>query len=333
MRHLYPGSVLALGLSLALSGCVADAARLSGRAVAMLQHSRVAALTGPDKRYVNRLEDAITEMKGQRPDVRDNIGLLLALDELAEIYTFRLVHFEKAAQVNAEAGEILNAIKATGSIDRLGWFFNHKRGLYATIGPFAPGPFAPVALTEGRWSQQSRSFIWIGPQREPLRSIYPESFLRAIADRDVALAAERITRRRSILAKLSSLGEEDQSSRLGSSASGLNLENELGLFELSLASVPEPYRSAVLLERVWALRAETIRQHAFAKVAELGARFVTTETAAYREAHPREAALVRLRTAAALLELGQFVNGMSLVEEAQLLLKRHELNLISRTTG
>lgn len=325
-------------VSVASSGCVADATRISARALETAQRSRVAALTGPDRAYVRFLERSIADMKAQPTDVRDDVGLLLAVDELAEIYTLRLVHFDKAVQANADARELLNAVSnAPGGTGRLGWFVNRNRGIYSVIAPFrrrSPGDLAKLGPTDGSWLRQETplgSFFWAGGGKEPLRSIYPESFVRAIVERDVARARARIGERHAILEKLRGVrrGEDDEGGGPGARAHHVDLDRELSVLEASLGSVAEPHRSALLLEKVWELRHDVGPPRALAKVAELGAAFLAAETEAYREAHTRDAVLVRLRVSVAHLGLGRVVTGVSLVEEAEALLKRQEHRLQS----
>ncbi len=318
-------AVAVLALAISLSACASDAIVRRSGAARTMGPSRAAAVVRYDIQYLRDLEKWINKLREEQKDpaLRDDVGLLFALDELAEVYAFRSVNFEGARVANGEAVELLRRVRQEAQ-GRIGWYFNPNRRLYAFLmGPFKS--FQGITTVEAVDDDVGvdSGLRWTGRASEPVKSVYSPSVLRRAFAADLELVADRIAARERFLDEVTgSRGarEASQSPPEGEEASVA----ELKIWGETFRSVGEPARSWLLLERVWGLHDQMGREAWVAKVIETGRPLIAAPD---RDGEGLVIGIVaRLRVGYAHLLAGEAQMGVGLVEEALGLVEAFDRN-------
>lgn len=337
-------AALAYGLVAVLitaSGCVKDSMRHTARALEAAHLSRAAAVVRYDREYVTKLESWIEDLKKELedPDTADQMGLLFALDELADVYAYRAVNFDKAQAVNQEAASFLLRVERGEGTGKIGWYFNRNRRLYpSVIGPFQG---AIDALFEGthvvpypeRGQQdllKESGLVWIGKDREAIKSIYPRSLITALVEEDLANLKRRVAEREQFLKTVIEKGEPAESSGgvRDSSAAQRASSEELEIWGSLLSAVGDAARAELLLARAWSLKEEMVREDWLDAVAKLASSFVESETLDRETTAGLERSIRgRLRLGVAELGRGRHADGIRVTEEAIALANEYDKGL------
>lgn len=304
----------------ALSGCVSGAAQQTLRALETAQRSRVAYLVRYDKDYADELERWVANLRTEQADpaTSDPISLAFALDELADVHAFRMVHFEKAYAVNSEAKELLHRIERDGRSGKLGWYFSHRRRLY----PFVIGPGIHLVGAIGRPTREDRDpidsgLVWARAGREPIMTVYPPSFIARVADYDTARLKERVESREKTLRQLMGLEEAAATDETGAERKPAEHFSalELSALESVLSGVDEYEQSLLVLDRVWSLQADMGRESWLRAVAAAGEKALAAEALRGRDKDAYRAAVTRFRLGIVRVWLGRHGQGIAMFEE------------------
>ena len=303
-----------VALAMSLSACASDAMGRRWDATLSMGPSRAAAVLRYDDKYLKDLEKWINRLREEQKDpaLRDDVGLLFALDELAEIHTFRSVNFERARVASGEAAELLQRVRQEAQ-GRIGWYFNHNRRLYAFLmGPFKWHLELPIGAVDDEIGIES-GLRWTGRAGEPVKSVYPPSVVRALVGADLELLAGRVAAREEFLDEVT--GSKRARAVPAPSPEGREASvAELEIWSEALQQIGEPARGWVLLERAWRLHDQMGREAWAAKVIETGRPLLAIPTS-------HEDGLVigigaRLRVGYAQLLAGDAQTGVKLIEEA-----------------
>lgn len=340
MRHQLPSWALLL-LIFVGPGCVSDGRRIAARALETAHASRIAAIVKYDRDYVRQLEEWIRVLKKELgdPTIGDAVSLLFALDELGDIYTFRIPTFERARSVNQEIQVLLRKVRSEPPPLKVGWFFSRHRRTYPFfIGPFTsvlhtterrawsflgPGstaviPYPPLGRPYANVRLQESGFRWVGGNGEEVLTLYPPVLLKALWAADIDALEARSAARDAMLTSL--LTSEEPS--FDSTATSLLDRDGAHTLELegwtsALSSLSETDRTKFLLERVWRLRGEMPRDRWIAAVTETGQRYLTAEhRGGVTRANDPEGIRARLRLATALLGAQRAVDAIAVAETA-----------------
>ena len=320
MRSRIIAGLISAALCPALSGCLSGAAEQTLRALETAQRSRVAYLVRYDKDYVGELERWAANLRTEQahPATSDPISLAFALDELADVYAFRMVHFEKAYAVNDEAKALLHRIERAGRSGKVGWYFSHRRRLY----PFVIGPGIHLVGAMGRPTREDRDpidsgLVWARAGREPIMTVYPPSFIARIADYDTARLKERIESREKTLRQLMGLEEAAAPNETGAERKPAERFSalELSALESVLAGVDGYERSLLLLDRVWSLQADMERESWLRAVAAAGEKALAAEALRGQDKDAYRPVVTRFRLGMVRIWLGRHGQAMAMLEE------------------
>ena len=321
--------VMVVLLGPVLAGCESGAARRFVLALETAQRSRIAYLVRYDKDYAETLEKWVATLRKELDDrdARDPIGLAFALDELADVYATRMVHFEKALAANQEAQDVLGRIGGGSPPGRLGWYFSHRRRLY----PFVVGPFrlvgqsgAGLSLVREAEGPIDSGLTWTGGGREAVRTAYPPELLRRIAEHDLTTLKERLNQRARTLRGLLGLDDPRDEIAPATGSPPHLVRLELSTLASTLGALDEYGRSLLLLDRAWSLRGELEPAVWLRAVVEAGEKVMAADA---RQAEPRDpypAAVARFRLGMARLWLGLTGGGVRALEEMLALVTAHD---------
>jgi len=179
-----------------------------------------------EKRYdnlLNLLQKKLDTIKKQEPV--DLEGKLYVLDDLAFIYTYGLVDFRKAYEMNHEASRVMEEIEKAG-IKNLPFspYFNTNRSLYYYLYPGSLSTINVNVVTKKYYGA-------VEGQKVPYVSLASLGLLDFIRERDMQLAKARIeARERFLSVKLGlmvSTSESLKETNLGNFSEAQSLEHFL----------------------------------------------------------------------------------------------------------
>lgn len=299
-------TTLCLVCSFTLASCGVPLVRHREKALETAYRSRTALVTGYNKEYAAALEKWIGTLKEELadPDTRDEVGLLFALDELAEVYASRMVDFQKARIINDEAKTLARRIRTDGHSGKVGWYFNINRRLYPIVARFL--------WPSEELSSPPSEMMWTEKRLGPVKTIYPRSFLRTVTEFDIGNIERRIEQRDKILQE--ALGQVTRFPNLQLLPDPL-ARLEFSAWESLLKVLDEPNRSWFLLERLWAL-GDTMEPEEWRRaVARAGEQALAGVLRSYSVENDYRELQIRFRLGMAYLWLGSTRDGIQVLEE------------------
>lgn len=267
--------------------------------------SRVAHAVRFDEAHAARMAQLVETIRAaKRPYMSDKVALVYALDELAEIYTTRLVNFDRAAQVNDEAAALFPTIDCCDNPHHLrAYVYSRNRLLYN----FAFRNYWQLEERE-RYDLLTTVGQWV----------YPGEFLTYVARDDFDRLWQRVQKRKQLLQRI--LRRETGSHSANTSGTELVPENfvqEEAAQWRSLLDAEHPGESAVksiaLLERVWRLR-ERMTPVTWARQIDAAGAAAMLSEASSEQISLSDKIKVRFRTGYAKMKLGKVSDAVSLFD-------------------
>lgn len=257
-------------------------------------------------RAVQHLEEYVAQLNShidvwsQDPTRVAEVCRLYALDELADIYTTQVVHFDLADQKNSEAEALLKEMNCCRASHYFtGTFYPSNRLVYSFM--FTPGFLSRMAyLSES--------------------STFPDSFLAEVAARDIERIRLRIHGRRTLLDKvLRRVGPQTSDAKKNRIQEGTTTiaTRELDLWKETLEMETALSRSAknvLILDRIWSLRGHADEAAWRALVIEAGKEALVGAQAADTTS-PRISALLRFRLGYAYMRNDQVDEGVRMYDD------------------
>lgn len=292
-----------LSASNALTGCANNRVGIHDPVLATrsAQQSRIAGLIKYDDEYERTLTKMVETMHATKqagPDTvagaNNQLALFYALDELAEIYAFRTVNFEKAAALNTEAETLGARITCCPKEDRGAWWHASRSDVNKqTSGYFFPRHRVLYAFV-------------FNPK-------FDSELLLTVAREDFTNARSRIRERKAFLAKV-----------LGDASAGLPIpedpemtESEFKLWEKLLKNgLPENKYAGSLrvLDRLWLLKGQGDDEQWWRSVRDASQAALLEERQESRP-QPRDSAPLHFRAGLANFHFNQLQEGVKNFEE------------------
>ncbi len=240
------------------------------------------------ERYVERLNETINALRSAYTKA-SRVCRLYALDEVADIYTTKLVKFDLADRANLEAEQLLSEIDCcTASYHFAGTLFPLHRQVYSYL----------FGVNESGLSASS----------------YPKEFLGEVARRDLGEVARRVQMRKHLLDQV--LLRKPSTEVVNRVHYNGTAEQELTLWRESLkaSDFPEGMNALLVLDRIWGMRSYIDEATWLRLVGEAGETALRLEDKS-SPGRSRAAILLRFRLGSVLLRLGQIEKGVGLYAE------------------
>ncbi len=287
----------------ALTGCANNRVGIHDPALATrsAQQSRIAGLIKYDDEYERTLAKLIETMRATTQDRSDTVSeaanqlaLFYALDELAEIYAFRTVNFEKAATLNTEAETLATRIACCPKEDPGAWWHRSR----SDVNKHTSGYFFPR-------HRVLYAFVF-NPK-------FDVELLQTVAREDFTSTQIRIRERKVFLAKA-----------LGEAPPGLPIpedpemtESEFKLWEKLLRNgLPENRYAGSLrvLDRLWLLKGQVDDEQWWRSVRD-ASEAALLEERRESQPQPRDSAPLHFRAGLAHLHFNQLQEGVKNFEQ------------------
>lgn len=268
-------------------------------------NSRSAAIIQYDDGYARNLVTLSVDLRkrAQTGSVPDQISLLFALDELAEIYAYRLVNFEKAKSTNDEVEELLAVIGQRTEPYLYGKFFSRHRRLYAFI--ILPA-FGEVPA---EYSVNSDALLMFVAQQDKQRVASRARERRIFLEQAVDTSSDERTRKQAPSERVFESGKQE-------------IEAWKAVFGEGLRG-REYDRVLAELDRIWLLR-EHMEYQDWLRMVDTTARTALLLEVGEPDSHARDRALVRYRAGIASVSLGRVAEGVHRFEETLQALQRYD---------
>ena len=274
--------------------------------------SRIASLVKYDDEYERTLTKLVETLRAAKPGgsatasaASNQLALFFALDELAEIYAYRTVNFEKASALNTEADTVGTRITCCPKEDRGAWWHASRSDVNKqTSGYFFPQHRALYAFL-------------FNPKFNP-------ELLLTVAREDFTNAQSRVRERKAFLAKV-----------LGDAPAGLALpedpemtEGEFKIWQSLLKNgLPEnKYAGSLrILDRLWLLRGQVDDEQWWRSVRDASQVALLAERQE-SQPQPRDSAPLHFRAGLANLHFNQVQEGVKNFEEMLQAIGEYEAN-------
>jgi CHAT domain-containing protein len=294
--------------------------------------SRAAAVIGYDEPYVKTLSGMIDSLRaeGNRSPTH-TLNLLFALDELTDIYTYRLVDFEKAARMNAEIENLLSTIPCCPNHLRALFVPRHRQMYrFLWLDREKEGGTVIRELSASQVKLSLNPLYTSGPsgmERNDrdlyLKTAFTPKFLQKVAEEDLAGVTRRVKERKRLLERVMEHSaipappQQDPKAKM------------FGLWEVEVwrrlidVEAPSAYaRDLLMLERAWKL-ADLQDESWLRAVLDFANEALRNEATA---ANAPEADRIRLRFRAGLasLRLNRLTEGLQRFDEMQQVITEYD---------